>query len=89
MLEPWGVWSVSLPICSSWFILMQMWDCLAYQPLPCCKSSPPWLPVSTPPTGLDEYFFFNSLIIGLPYSLIFWQFWMFFVFTLVAVLLLV
>ena len=27
---------------------------------------------STPPTGLDECFFFNSLAFGLPYSLIFW-----------------
>ena len=50
-------------------------------------SSPPWLPVSTPSTSLDEYFFFNSLVVGLPYSLIFWQFWFFFVFKLVVVLL--
>ena len=26
------------------------------------------LPVSTPPTGLDECVFFNSLVVGLPYS---------------------
>ena len=37
------------------------------------------LPVSAPPTGLVECFFFNSLVVGLPYSLIFWQFWLFFV----------
>ena len=42
----------------------------------------PWilsiqLPVSAPPTGLDECFFFNSLVVGLPYSSIFWQFWLF------------
>ena len=30
------------------------------------ESSPPWLPVSTPPTGLDECFFFNSLVVRLP-----------------------
>ena len=41
-----------------------------------------WLPVSAPPTGLDECFFFISLVIGLPYSLIFCQFWLFFVFKL-------
>ena len=48
-----------------------------------------WLPISAPPTGLDECFFFNSLLIGLPYSSIFCQFWLVFVYTFVAVLLLV
>ena len=48
------------------------------KPLLCCECSPLWLPVSAPPTGLDECFFLNSLIDGLPYSLIFWQFWLFF-----------
>ena len=52
------------------------------QPLPCHESLPPRLPVSTPPTGLDECFFFISLVVGLPYSSIFWQFWLFFVFKL-------
>ena len=46
------------------------------QPLPCYESSPPPLPVSSPPTGLDECFFFNSLVVRLTYSLIFWQFWL-------------
>ena len=41
-----------------------------------------WLPVSTPPTNLDECFFFISLVVGLPYSLIFCQFWLLFVFKL-------
>ena len=84
MLEPWVMWSVSLPICSSWFILTQMWD---HQPPPhlprssnhhlaACPLSPsfpslPQLHVPTPPTGVDECFF-NSLVVGLPYSLIFW-----------------
>ena len=40
------------------------------------------LPVSTPPTGLDECFFFISLVVGLPYSSIFCQFWLLFVFKL-------
>ena len=48
-----------------------------------------WLLVSAPPTGLDECFFFYSLVVGLPYSLIFWQSWLFFVFKFVVVLLLV
>ena len=47
------------------------------------------LPVSAPPTSLDECFFFNSLVVRLPYSSIFCQFWGFFVFKFVVVLLLV
>ena len=35
-----------------------------------------------PSTGLDERFFFISLVDGLPYSSIFCQFWLFFVFKL-------
>ena len=46
----------------------------------CQESILPRLPVSTPPTGLDEGFFFISLVVGLLYSLIFCQFWLFFVF---------
>ena len=38
--------------------------------------------LSTPPTRLDECFFFKSLAVGLPYSSIFWQFWLFSVFNL-------
>ena len=38
--------------------------------------------ISTPPTGLDECFFFISLVVRLPYSSIFWHFWLFFVFKL-------
>ena len=41
------------------------------------------LPISTPPTGLDECLFFNSLVVGLPYSSIFCQFWLFFIFKFV------
>ena len=35
-----------------------------------------WLPVSAPPTGLGECFFFISLVVRLPYSSIFCQFWL-------------
>ena len=52
------------------------------QPPLCRESSLPWLPVSAPPTGMDKCFFFISLVVGLPYSLIFCQFWLFFVFKL-------
>ena len=38
-------------------------------------SSPYWLPIFDPPASLDKCFFFNSLVVRLPYSLIFWQFW--------------
>ena len=45
---------------------------LVHQLLPCGASPPPWLPISAPPTSLDECFFFNSLVVRLPYSSIFW-----------------
>ena len=62
---------------------------LVLQPPPCCKSSPPQLPISAPPTGLDECFVFISLVVILPYSSIFCQFCLFFVFKFVVILLLV
>ena len=34
-----------------------------------------WLPISAPPTSLDECFFI-SLVVRIPCSLIFWQFWL-------------
>ena len=84
MLEPWIAWSVSLPSCSSQFISMQTWDCPTCQPQhrlpglsPCHTSSLLQLPISDPPTSLDECFFFNSLVVGLPYHLIFWKFLLF------------
>ena len=40
--------------------------CRLHQSLPCQESSPPRLPVSAPPTGLDECFFFISLVVRLP-----------------------
>ena len=45
-------------------------------------SSPSRLPVSAPPPGLGECFFFISLAVGLPYSSMFCQFWLFFAFKL-------
>ena len=56
---------------------------------PCQESSLPGLHVSNPPTSLDECFVFNSLVVGPPYSSIFWQFWLFFVLKFIVVLLLV
>ena len=46
------------------------------------------LPISAPLTGLDECFFFNSLVVRLPYSSIFCQSWLFFVFKFVVLFLL-
>ena len=74
-MGPWGLLAVALH--APFHNLPPHW---VRQPPPCRESSPPWLPVSTPPTGLDECFFFISLVVGLPYSLIFCQFWLFFVF---------
>ena len=45
-------------------------------------------PISTPPISLDECFFFNSLVVVLLYTLVFLQFWLFFVFKLLVVFLL-
>ena len=88
VLESWVAQSIQLPRCSPRFICSGMWDLPVHQ-------LPPWgetdtqLSVSAPPTGLDEYFFFNSLVVGLLYSSIFWQLWLSFVFKFVVVLLVV
>ena len=50
--------------------------------LAACPLAP--LPVSATPTGLDECFFFISLVVGLPCGSIFCQFWLFFVFKLLS-----
>ena len=69
---PQGLLAVPLPTSSHnpppWWV---------HQPPLHCESSLPQLPVSTPPTGLDECFFFISLVVGLPCSSIFCQFWLF------------
>ena len=69
---PWGLLAVALPALFHNLPLL----CVS-QPPPCCKSSPPQLPVSAPPTGLHECFFFISLVVGLPCSSLFCQFWLF------------
>ena len=84
------MWSVLLSSCSSQFIHMQIWDqptplaatlpALVLQLPPCSESSLPCLPISwsgCPSPGLDGCFFFISLVVRLPYSLIFCQFWLF------------
>ena len=70
-------------------VLPGLSECKAAYLPPCLESSPPQLPVSALPTGLGECAFFNSLVVGLLYSSIFWQFWLFFVFKFVVVLLLI
>ena len=82
VLEPWGCTvCFALPL----FLLVYLCANVGLQGLP--VTILPWvlsaqLRVSTPPTGLDECVFFNSLVVGLPYNLIFCQFWLFFVFKL-------
>ena len=79
-LEPWVLWSVSLPSCSPGLSACKCGTanchlaCPILQLPPCHGSSPPQLPYSPPPTSLEECFFFNSLVVGLPYNSIFWQF---------------
>ena len=60
-------WAVCL---SPWFILVYLHANVGLPP-PCSESSLSKLHISTPPTSLDECFFFNSLVVGLPSSLIF------------------
>ena len=55
-----------------------------FQSLGPASSCPPRLPISAPPTGLDECFFFISLVVGLPCGSIFCQFWLFFYFKLLS-----
>ena len=79
-----------LPATTLWGLLAAAWPAQFHNPPPrwvrqsppCRKSSLPWLPVSAPPTGLDECFFFISLVVRLPCGLIFCQFWLFFDFKL-------
>ena len=85
-LEPWVSWSVTEPT--------SCWLAGQLQPCPPCSTvchlagstshclahpDPPGTAcISASSTGLDECVFFNSLVDGLPYSLIFCQFWLFF-----------
>ena len=55
-------------------------------PRPHRESSPPG---SAPPAGVGECFSFKSLVVRLPYSLIFCQYWLVFIFKFVVVLVLV
>ena len=68
MLEPWVVQSVLLPSCSSWLICTRMWVCSHLVTCPC---HPSFLSLPLLPVWMN---FFNSLVVGLPYSSIFWQF---------------
>ena len=63
--------------------------CLGPQLPPFLESSLPQVSVFAPPTSLHECFFFNSLVVRLPCSLIFCQFWLLFVFKFVVLLLVV
>ena len=71
----WGLLAAALP--APFHNLPPRW---VHQLPPCRESSPRRLPISAPPTGLDECFFFISLVVRLPYSSIFCQFWLFLVF---------
>ena len=93
VLEPWVARSASLPTIP---LGLSMRECGASGSASCSLACPVpqsttslGLPVaallrvlSSPPSGLDECFFFISLVVGLPYSSIFCQFWLFFVFKL-------
>ena len=55
---------------------MWMWDILVLQLPPCHASSPTQLPVRSS-YHPGWCFVFNSLVVRLPYSSIFWHFWLF------------
>ena len=91
VLEPLGVWSdlgrdLLTHKMSPWFLSTTRefgTACSASASLPpachhCATSSLPWHPGSDPSTCLDRYSFLKSLVVGLLYSSIFWQFWVFF-----------
>ena len=82
-LSPGPSAAASLPAAALPTPLHNLPPCWVHQPpsaLPPILSTR--LPVSAPPTGLDTGFFFISLVVRLPYSSIFCQFWLFFVFEL-------
>ena len=60
MLEPWVEWSVLLPSCSSRFIRSVNVGPPAQPAAALLHILSAQLPVSAPPTGLDECCFFNS-----------------------------
>ena len=62
----------ALPAAASPSLPAAALDAQVLQLPPCHESSLPQLPVSTLPTSLDECFFFNYLVVRLPYSSIFW-----------------
>ena len=68
-----NVGSQSLPATTLWGLLAAAWPDPFHNPPPRWVCQPPLLrvlavrlPFSTPPTGLDECFFFISLVVGLP-----------------------
>ena len=83
-LELWVARSVSLPLVPRSLSTSECGTagstshCLTGSASHCLATCPlHWLPVSTPPTSLDEWVFFNFLVVGFPYSLIFCQFGVF------------
>ena len=62
-----------LPATTLWGLLAAAWPAPLHNPPPRRVRQPPPRYKSSP-TGLGEYFFFISLVVGLPYSSIFCQF---------------
>ena len=88
-LELWVAWSVTWS--TSCCLAGQLQLCLPHSTIrhldgsaSCSLAVSPLHPAAClrPPTGLGGCVFFNSLVVGLPYSSIFYQFWLFFVFKL-------
>ena len=86
----WG-WDLSLPRHPSWFVSTTHdygTTCPTTATSLCHNTSlhlSAHLHVSTPPAHLDESSFFKYLVVRLPYSLIFWWFWVFLFWGLVVI----
>ena len=64
------------------YICRERWDHLDHQWWPCYVCSLPQLPICAVPTSLVNCCFLNSLVVRLPFTSIFWHFWLIFVFKL-------
>ena len=88
----WG-WDHLIPCYCSWF-LSTTCECGTTHSTTVASpyhsvTSLPQLCNSAPLTHLDEYGFFKSLVVGFPYSLIFWLFWVIFILRLAVILFMV
>ena len=81
-MDPWVLRSLSLTCCTSQYICREKWEHLDHQWWPCHVYSLSQLSICAAPTSLVDCCFLNSLVVRLPFTSIFWHFWLIFVFQL-------